>query len=771
MLYLFDNKEELVKIIPNKDVVSAEQTMELKKVISLDVEVRGIDTEELKKAEYIGHFRKDIFYLYKILRVRTNITTTIKAVHVAFDELKSNGYIRDKRPTNTTASIALSIALEGTRWEVGTVATNKVASSNWYDKTHLEALTDILNKWDVEISFRILFDGQKIFKRYVDISGKLGTDTGTRIVYGTNTAEVIAETNRSSIYTAIIGRGKGEQKLDEEGEATGGYGRRINFKEIEWSLENGDPLGKPLGEEILIDPIATKQFGFGGQPRTKIEVFGDCTDPRELLELSYKRLMQINRPLVSFKSTVNKLENDLDLGDTVSIIRRDLNLFYKTRVYKLVVNLLDNAETKVYLGDYIASNTEKQQIEANQKITDVTNKVEEVEEEIGLKVDGLLTDLKEGIELSYFNDNAYNYELGNDNKWELPAGYYSFNRPIDSNPSKVIFFGAGKLMIANKKNNDGSWDWSTFGTGDGFIADMITTGTLKGSLIEAGSIKGDRLEANSITSSKIKANSITGDKIKANSITGDKIKAGEINADKITTRSIKAENIDFGEIGYDEIGRHAVEGGNVARKTLDSDHVKELKVDILRPGNSNRIIFEGDNPGSNYVKSIDSTGTAIRLKKDDSNYVYVDRNGIEFYTGSGKTWTRNGTFYGENFDNTSDIRAKENIKYIGSKSNRIKRNEEVEVLDLEEQEILDFLKEIKIATYNYQFQDRMQVGAIAQGLEKVDKIGKYLVKEDKEEKRKYINVNNLIGLQLVGTREVLKEIEDIKRRLDNAGIK
>ena len=39
-------------------------------------------------------------------------------------------------------------------------------------------------------------------------------------------------------------------------------------------------------------------------------------------------------------------------------------------------------------------------------------------------------------------------------------------------------------MIANSKKSDGSWNWSTFGTGDGFVADVISAGTLKGGKVK-----------------------------------------------------------------------------------------------------------------------------------------------------------------------------------------------------------------------------------------------------------------------------------------------
>lgn len=48
-------------------------------------------------------------------------------------------------------------------------------------------------------------------------------------------------------------------------------------------------------------------------------------------------------------------------------------------------------------------------------------------------------------------------------------------------------------MIANGKKDDGSWNWRTFGTGEGFSADAIITGYLSADVIEARSITANKL--------------------------------------------------------------------------------------------------------------------------------------------------------------------------------------------------------------------------------------------------------------------------------------
>ena len=51
------------------------------------------------------------------------------------------------------------------------------------------------------------------------------------------------------------------------------------------------------------------------------------------------------------------------------------------------------------------------------------------------------------------------------------------------------------FMIASTRTDDGEWDWRTFGTGEGFTADMLITGFLSADRIQAGSITANKLAA------------------------------------------------------------------------------------------------------------------------------------------------------------------------------------------------------------------------------------------------------------------------------------
>ena len=60
--------------------------------------------------------------------------------------------------------------------------------------------------------------------------------------------------------------------------------------------------------------------------------------------------------------------------------------------------------------------------------------------------------------------------------------------------SAMMLTGEG-WMIANGRNEDGTWNWRSAATGTGIVADAITTGYLSADRIEASSITANKLAA------------------------------------------------------------------------------------------------------------------------------------------------------------------------------------------------------------------------------------------------------------------------------------
>lgn len=468
-LFLFNNDEKLIGTVSPLEGI---QNEEINKIQTIECTV--VYSELIEKASYIGH--KDysdnrIFHLYKIDHVTKTSTTDIKivGVHTFFDDMESDGYVKDFRPTNRELVGVLTTILDGSRWQLGTVNIQRRYTGNFYYVTRKEALSKLIEATQIEIKPRLEFSRGKITGRYLDVFTRLGGRNGKVFVHGRDLLTVSEKKSQGAIYTAVVGRGKGEET------DTGGYGRRISFKDVEWRRTSGQPVDKPVGQEYVEIPAMTKLYGFekGTKPRIKIVEFQDETDKEKLLRLSYEWLEKNSRMQVEYSAKVLNVGN-LELGDTVGIFNPKLGIKYETRVFKVKRNLVNNKLTEFGIGDKVNTSPFSRTIELAKEMKnfqdDTVYWLEKIRERLSDKL---------------INEDGYNYDLKADNEYKVPAGYYSFDKPIDQNPTKVVYMGAGKIAIANSKKPTGEWNWKTFLDGTGATLDLINTGVLRAGRIQS----------------------------------------------------------------------------------------------------------------------------------------------------------------------------------------------------------------------------------------------------------------------------------------------
>lgn len=367
-MFLLDHRQQVKKWLTDKDFMEATLTEQINAADELKFSLPLKDRLPVSLCfAVIPRPRHDDYLMLKIIQEQVQSDRIqYTCIEAAYDELKSYHFIKDIRPQDRPASYMLQAALEGTRWEVGQVYDNGTNSTNFYYINTLEAIQKIVNLFGLEAAFSVSLDAQKaqVVRRQVNLYSQQGERTGKRFEYGSNLLTVEREENTESLVTALIGRGKGEAVYHDGGDnenvedqAPDGYGRRINFADVVWSKAHGNPVDKPQGQEYVEDPDATAAYGFdNGKPRIGIEVFEDITDPYELINATWKALQVLKRPKVSFKANVMDV-GDLGLGDTVAIIRHDIQIEYFTRVYKVDHNLLDEQQNTIELGDNLSSNS------------------------------------------------------------------------------------------------------------------------------------------------------------------------------------------------------------------------------------------------------------------------------------------------------------------------------------------------------------------------------------------------------------------------------
>lgn len=464
-IYLFDNKQNLIKSISADLLTENFQEQELGGQItgSASFPYKGFDEE----AEYFGVKEDNNFWLYKIRKkTKESGYITIDGIHIFFDELKG-AVVRDIRNQNTSGNLVVEKIISGTGWELKSNITERIASKNYYYESALAAFYDAAKTWNFEFIPEILFKDGKIISKKISIYDEVSKDFGKWYEYGDKLISVVAESSTDELYTAFIGRGKGIAVEDENGEKTGGYSRKIKFDEIEYANEkDGIKVVKPKGTDFIEIKEATKLYGYpDGTPRIGVVDFDNIEDPKLLADATFEYALKNTRPKLQLKAKALETES-IELGETVAIIRPDMNIRYKVRVFKIQKDFLKDKVVSFEFGDKIVRS-------AGERLKSELYEKRRREEEI----DSYIDSLRDEINSSYFNDAAYNYDLKIGNKYNLPAGYYSFDRPIDKDPTKVIYMGAGKMLVADKKNSDGSWKWGTMATGEGVVAESIV-GTL-----------------------------------------------------------------------------------------------------------------------------------------------------------------------------------------------------------------------------------------------------------------------------------------------------
>lgn len=389
----------------------------------------------------------------------------------------SRTYIEDKRNRNANAKACLAKALEGTRWTVGTVETGTItgtANLAFYHCTVLEAVQKTADTYGLEVQTEYQPDptGNRIGQRIIHLVEHRGTaNTTKRFEYGKDLTQIKRDIDAGDVITRLYGWGKGIEQTNEEGEATGGYGRKISFADV----NNGKPY--------IQDDQALANWGIVGADGTKHHSeasvdFPDCEDPKELLNLTKAALKTRTTPTVSYTADVTALgqagydPEGTDVGDSVQIIDTSFTtpLRLEGRILQIEEDLAGSlADTKITLGNIRQTYT--QRMAAQQQALDKLVSNSGAWNSAAGGTGPYMKDLIDRINQIMNATGGYTY-------LKPGQGIYVYDKPEDQNPTQCIHIGGGYWRIANHKKANGDWDFRSLANGKGLFADTIFTGRL-----------------------------------------------------------------------------------------------------------------------------------------------------------------------------------------------------------------------------------------------------------------------------------------------------
>nr|DAR37772.1 MAG TPA: tail protein [Caudoviricetes sp.] len=397
MIYLFNNKEELIHIIKEQDLIEFTHKIEINTFDAAEFElpIEAIDKEIIEQMRFFGFFvRGRQFGVFKAYEVTMSDNYVVKGLDRAESDLRTVRIIKDKRLQNVTADQALNVALEGTGYQLGErEGLTKVNKTNFYYISPREALVKIIEAFNCEFRVRYEFVENKVINRYIDLYHRQGSYSGVQFEYGNNALEVTMEEDSDNVVTALIGRGKGEESTDSEGNATGGYGRRIEFTDIVWTKASGKPIDKPTGQNYIVlnDDIENKGLYQNGELKHRWGVFVDeeIEDKEVLLQATYQELLRLNNPIRKYKASILDLRDDIWLGDRVAIVKDSAKLSFEARIFSITIDKLNFDQSEVELGDYETLKSQSQSSSLN-AVKEAVRELSEEQEAYNRKVQEMI---------------------------------------------------------------------------------------------------------------------------------------------------------------------------------------------------------------------------------------------------------------------------------------------------------------------------------------------------------------------------------------------
>lgn len=389
-----------------------------------------------------------------------------------------------RRGSKDTPEQAIAKALDGTRWSVGQCDEGS-GEYSVYHQSSLASVKDIAEayKMEVEPVIQLSADGNSIAKRSVSLVKRLGrANTALRLDYGSGLSGIDRVLSADDVVTRLYCYGKGVQTTDDDGNATGGYSRKITFADI-----NG-------GKEYIQDDSLLEVWGVPGPDGSLVHtegIFedGDCEDKATLLVEGRAALAERSKPIVSYEGTVEALgragfdANACDLGDNLQMVDTTFPkpLRLSGRVLEIVEDLLgDGSPSSVKVGNVIEGIV-KRSDRVQQTIDRLTSSAGSWDSAATLgsaHLDGLIDGL-----------NKVMNETGGYTYIKPGKGLFVYDKPEEANPTMCIQIGGGYFRIADGKNSDGTWNFRTLGNGHGLVADAIVSGTISANLIKAGIIQ------------------------------------------------------------------------------------------------------------------------------------------------------------------------------------------------------------------------------------------------------------------------------------------
>lgn len=408
--------------------------------------------------------------LFRIYEVVRNETYIIAYAMPIFMQAAYDCFLTDVRPTNKTGQQALDILMAGTQYS-GKSDITSVNTAYYINKTLIETLqsdddNSFLNRWGGEIYYNNF---------QITINERIGADNGMKAKFGWNLAGIQQRVNMQNVVTRIV-----PIAYNGYGLPSPGY---VDSPKI-----NDYPFVRV--RVIKYDDIRLQEDVTG----TDMEGYATLAELQQALTERAQSEFEAGIDLPEISYTVNIVDlskteqykdiSDLvkvNLGDTVHCENERLGIETEARCTELIWDCIHERVKELKLGQYEDYFT---------KISSVVNSASQVINQGNNTVKG---------EAIYGIIDAMQAQLRLQNtaaeKLDVRAFYME-----DTDPTSPLYgamsIGTQGFQIANSRLPDNSdWDWKTFGTAKGFVADYLIGGILASQNYQEG-VQGFKMNLN-----------------------------------------------------------------------------------------------------------------------------------------------------------------------------------------------------------------------------------------------------------------------------------
>lgn len=397
---------------------------------------------------------KQLFRIYNTIKDTSGKTAYARPI---FLDAAKDTMLLDVRPTNATGQEALNKITEKTIYK----ATSDIVDINtayYVRKNIVEAIAS-----DDENSFLNRWGGEIFYDNYtITVNKKLGKNRGVRVAFGRNLKEIEENINLDETYTRIIPVAYNGYML--KGNSPWVDSPLINsYSNIRYAVINYDDIK-------LQEDCGEGEAGYA----TKTEL-------REALKAACEEEFDngIDKPAVNYVVDIVDLSQTVEykdyqiletvhLGDTVTCYHKPLDIDVSARVIKIEYDCINKRNNNIELGDVIGNFLN----DMSSSIQSIKSKLDDLNIDAdgnfkGECISGTIDLMKTKIKASH--------EIA---KPQIERAILFEDNDSSSPTYGAMSLGTTGFAIASSKNASGDWIWSTFGTGEGFLADCIIGGVL-----------------------------------------------------------------------------------------------------------------------------------------------------------------------------------------------------------------------------------------------------------------------------------------------------